>query len=214
MFTPVDRIPVIIALFIILDVLCASLLVDTIDPFLKLAPYAAPSFAANSGDISILAMPVTPYGPNMLLFHFSPHIRLDARIAPSSTILCGQTFTPAFTMLALPMLQLSLITAPSARYAPSFISQLLATTFSCSAAFCPIETLFHIIEDITTAPSSIVELSPIMESFILAFSPIVQFAPITTEPSNLQVKSTLESFPSQTPCLFTFSPETLTVTFP
>ena len=60
MFTPVDRMPVIIALFIIRDVLCASLLVDTTDPFFKLAPYAAPSFAANSGDISILAMPVTP----------------------------------------------------------------------------------------------------------------------------------------------------------
>ena len=150
----------------------------------------------------------------MLLLHFSPHIRLDASVAPSSTTLYGQTFTPAFTVLALPMRQLSLITAPSARYAPSFISHLLATTFSCSAAFCPMDTLSQIIEDMTAAPSSIVELSPIIESVILTLAPILQFAPMTTEPSNLQVKSTLESFPSQTPCLPTSSPGTLTITFP
>src|SRR3990170_3654845 len=214
MFTPVDNIPVIIALFIIREVLCASLLVETKAPFLKEAPYAAPSFAANSGDISIFAMPVTPYGPKIFLLHFSPQIRMDARIAPSSTLLYGQTFTPALTVLPLPMRQLSLITAPSARYAPSFISDLLATTFSCSTAFCPIETLFHRIEEMMVAPFSMIQLSPTIESIILASAPTLQFAPMTTEPSTLQVKSTLAPFPNHTPLLLTSSPGIFTFTLP
>src|SRR3989337_3469143 len=127
--------PVIIALLIILEVLWASLLVETLDPFLKWAPYAAPSFAANSGDISMLASPVTPYAPKIFLLHLSPHIKLDASIAPSSTVLYGQTFTLAFTVLPLPIWQLSLIIAPSARYAPSMTFDLLPTTFSCITTF-------------------------------------------------------------------------------
>src|SRR3989338_1841218 len=214
MFTPVDNIPVIIALFIIREVLCASLLVETKAPFLKEAPYAAPSFAANSGDISIFAMPVTPYGPKIFLLHFSPQIRLDARIAPSSTTLYGQTFTPALTVLPLPMRQPSLITAPSATYAPTFISELLATTFSCNTAFCPMDTLSHKIDEIIVAPSSIVQLFPITESTILTSAPTLQFPPLTTEPSIREVKPPRESFPSHTPRLLTSPPGILTFTRP
>ena len=66
-FTPLDKAPAISALFIALDALWLSLDVTKVVLSLNVAPNAAPNLDANSGLISRLAIPETPYLPNIVL---------------------------------------------------------------------------------------------------------------------------------------------------
>src|SRR3989344_6370137 len=61
------------------------------------------------------------------------------------------------------------------------------------------EILSQSTEEMIAAPSSMVQLPPIIELAILTLVPILQFAPTTTDCSSLHVKSTFASFPSHTP---------------
>src|SRR5579884_4362249 len=111
-FTPAERTPATKARFIILGALCVSLPTRTDDPLGRKDANAAPNFAANSGVSSKFESPVTLDSSNRLLFHLSPHIRLEETIAPGSTSLLGQILTPSLSVAPLPIEQFSETTTP------------------------------------------------------------------------------------------------------
>jgi len=47
-------------------------LTTTLEPFLNMEPYAAPSLVANSGDMSTLIIPERPFSPKILFECFDP----------------------------------------------------------------------------------------------------------------------------------------------
>src|SRR6266508_234477 len=118
-----------------------------------MAPDAAPSFAANSGDISILLSPETPYRPKSDRLQRSPQTRLMASVAPSSTSLYGHTLTLVLTTLASPILQKSAMTTPSARKALAPMAVFRPITASLTTAPGPISTPSQMTLASTSAPA-------------------------------------------------------------
>src|SRR6266508_4897375 len=129
-----------------------------------MAPDAAPSFAANSGDISILLSPETPYRPKSDRLHRSPQTRLMASVAPSSTSLYGQTFTLALTTLPSPIRQKSATTTPSARNALARTTLLRPITASLTTAPGPISTPSQRTLPSTSAPAWMTVSGPMTRS--------------------------------------------------
>src|SRR5450755_2809545 len=89
-------------------------------------PNACPSLSANSGVISMLAMPFTPSPPNSEPGHFVPQTRDMETTLPAETNLSGHNFTCGRTCAPASSVQRDLLTAPS----PTETSSLMMT---CSA---------------------------------------------------------------------------------
>src|SRR5512135_365337 len=107
-------------------------------------------------------------------------MREDDRTAPSSTTLCGHTFTFGLTTASVPMTQWSLTTARSARKAPRPTRAWDPTMFSKIRAPFPTDTLSHSTEDWITAPSSTTHPSPTTTLFIVTPDPTTHFFPKRT----------------------------------
>ena len=88
---PAEGRPAITARLIMRDVRCEeSRLIQTIEPLGRMAPYAAPNLAANSGVRSTFTSPVTPKRLNRLRLPCEPQIILLLITAPASISLSGQ----------------------------------------------------------------------------------------------------------------------------
>ncbi|MCK7528868.1 MAG: hypothetical protein MZV64_70595 [Ignavibacteriales bacterium] len=138
--TPAERNPLIRARLMRRQVRCGSRLAHTMACSRSVAPKAAPSFAANSGEISTFPRPVMPYPPKSRRAHRSPQTKLAERIAPSSTSFWGQTLTSALTTEPSPMQQSSLTRAPSKSLARALTSLRRPMTFSVRTAPAPMRT--------------------------------------------------------------------------
>src|SRR5512135_1075415 len=107
-------------------------------------------------------------------------MREDDRTAPSSTTLCGHTFTFGLTTASVPMTQWSLTTARSARKAPRPTLTSDPTMASKIRAPFPTDTRSHSTEDWRTAPSSTTQPSPTTTLLIVTPDPTTHFLPRST----------------------------------
>jgi hypothetical protein len=151
------------------------------------APHAAPSLAAKSGEISMLASPEMPYRPNSERLQRSPHTRLMARVAPSSTSLYGQTFALALITLDSPILQKSPMTTPSDRNAFPRTEVFRPTMASLTTAPGPTSTSSHKMLPSTSAPSCTTTRAPTAELATRAPGAMVASRPMTTPPPSFAV---------------------------
>ena len=197
---PTESSPAIRARLIIREVLWWSRLVMTARRLPRPAPKAAPTLEANSGETSTLASPVTPYRPNRARDHRSPHTRLTASVAPSSTSLYGQTFTLALSSLDSPIFEKSPTTTPSARKALARTVAPRPTMASFSTAPGPTRASSQRMLPVTSAPSPTTAPGPITESATRQPASSRAPRPTITAPFNAAAEFTWAESSTQTVC--------------
>jgi len=137
-FTPVESIPVNIALLIILQAGFSSLLITTKEFFGRIVPKAAPILVAISGVISIFILPEMPLYPNKDFLHWLPQIMLLLTMVPVSTVLLGHILTPLFINTLSPIVVLSPIVTPSSIFVAVLMLHLLPIMEEKIVTFLPI----------------------------------------------------------------------------